>query len=232
MSLTAVRIVTAADVYPVSLSEAKAHLRITHNAEDDLIQSYIAAATDWAQTFTRRIFIDTEVTIKLDRFPESGDSVELVGASNGVYRILKNDGRKKDACKRNRAILLPGGFVTAVNDIVYTDTNGAPQTLTGPTSAAPGTDYQEDLTDDEWAYALPTPSIGWPSVDSDTVNAVSVNYQVGWLDIGDMPEVLRSAVKFKMADLFTIRDTIDAGNKTQLLKVAENLCEPYVVPNY
>ena len=94
------------------------------------------------------------------------------------------------------------------------------------------TTQNTSLTDDEWAYALPTPSIGWPSVDSDTVNAVSVNYQVGWLDIGDMPEVLRSAVKFKMADLFTIRDTIDAGNKTQLLKVAENLCEPYVVPNY
>lgn len=41
---------------PVSLSEAKAHLRVTHNFEDDLIQATIDAAIEWAETYTGMAF--------------------------------------------------------------------------------------------------------------------------------------------------------------------------------
>lgn len=42
-----VEIVTAATAYPVTLSEAKSHLRVDHTDEDSAIQAMIAAATDY-----------------------------------------------------------------------------------------------------------------------------------------------------------------------------------------
>lgn len=233
MSITALRTVTKASANPVSLAETKAHLRITHDAEDANITSLIKVATDWAQVLLGRILMDTTVVVKMDRFPESGDAAELTADPLGQwYRVNSAAGRKREAQKRDKSILLPGGFVTAVNDIDYTDALDAPQTLTGPSSQTPGTDYNEDLTDDEWAFVYPFPSVGWPAVTAEDVNAVAIEYQVGWLEATDIPESIKHAIRFKVADLFTIRDTQDAGSKSQLIKVAENLLEPYVVPHY
>jgi hypothetical protein len=233
MSITALRTITEAAEYPVSLDEAKAHLRITHNAEDAYIQSLIAAATDWAQVFLSRILIDTQVHLRMDRFPESGDAAELQGDPlSQWFTVVKSASRKRESQKRDKSILLPGGNVTAVNDIDYFDELDVAQTLTGPTSATPGTDYTEDLTDDEWAFVYAIPSVGWPAVSSESVNAVQIDYQVGWLSSADVPESIKHAIRFKIADLFTIRDTQDAGSKSKLLTVAENMLEPYVVPEY
>ena len=200
MWITSLQTITIADDTPISLAEAKAHLRITHNAEDEYIQSLILAATDWAQVHTSRILINTQAGVRMNDFPVSGN------------------------------ILLPGGIVSAVNDIDYSDVDGNPQTLTGPTSAAPGTDYQEDLTDDEWAFVC-AETDGWPDVEDATINAVLIDYQVGWATPADVPSSIKQAIKFKVGDLFTIRDTIDAGNKSELIRVAENLLDPYRVPN-
>jgi hypothetical protein len=233
MSIVALRTITPATEYPITLSEAKSHIRITYTAEDTYIQSLIVAATDWAQQFTRRIFIDTQVGIRMDRFPASGDAAELQGDPQGQwFYIRRSMQRKKEAAKRDQSILLPGGFVSAINDIDYIDVAGAPQTLTGPTSAAPGTDYQEDLTDDEWCFIYPNSTTGWPGVDSNAVNAVLIDYQVGWPTRDDVPESICQAIRFKVADFFTIRDTVDAGSRSGLLQVAENLLDPWIVPHH
>lgn len=230
MTITALRTITPADDYPITLAEAKSHLRVTHNAEDSYIQTLIAAATDWAQTETGRILVNTQVGIRLDRFPESGDSAELIGDVQGQwFNVNRLSSRKKEACKRDKAILLPGGYVTAVNDIDYMDVDDAPQTLTGPTSAVPGTDYQEDLTDDEWCFIYPGEN-GWPAVSADTVNAVLIDYQVGWPTHNDVPESICMAIKFKLGDMFTMRDSADAKGKH--MPVAENLLAPYVLPSF
>lgn len=233
MSITALRIITANDDDPITVSDAKAHLRITYSAEDGYISNLIKAASDWAQVFTGRIFMNTTVGIRTDRFPESGESAELTGGPLGHWFYIKpNTGRKKEADKRDRSILLPGGNVSSVNQIAYTDDLGAPQILTGPTSPAPGTDYQEDLTDDEWAFIYPDHVVGWPDVDHNVTNAVLIDYDVGYPTALDIPDSIKQAIRFKVADLFNIRDTLDAGSKSQLLNVAENLLEPYVVPNF
>lgn len=230
MSLTALTVVTAASELPITLGEAKQHLRITNSAEDEYIQSLIAAATDWAQTFMRRILVDTNCHYKFDRFPSSGEQF-YVGSSDIAYYVLRRNvyTRNVSINSRDRAIFLPGGFINAVNEIAYTDELDAPQTLTGPTSAAPGTDYQEDLTDDEWAFVYPAREDTWPSTLAGAVNPITVDFQAGWAAAGDIPESIRYAIRFKMADMFTIRDTADAGGKSGLLQAAENLLNPYVV---
>jgi len=49
-------LVTAATAEPVSLAEAKAHLRVSGSDEDGLIAGYLLAARSYAQTYTRRVF--------------------------------------------------------------------------------------------------------------------------------------------------------------------------------
>lgn len=196
MSITAITVLTPAVEYPVSLSEAKSQIRVTHSAEDEHIQALIAAATAWAQDYTGRVFIDTQVQYKLDCFTD--------------------------------AIRLPGGVVSAVNDIDYTDADGALQVLTGPTSSTPGTDYQETLQDDEQPILYPARESSWPSTQSGLKNAVAVDYQVGWSSSGEVPENIKHAIKFKVADLYTIRDSVD-GSKSAAVASAENLLFPYII---
>jgi len=62
-------LVTPAAADPVTLAEAKAHLRVEHAREDALIASAIKAATLHAQVFTRRQFVSALWTLRLDRFP-------------------------------------------------------------------------------------------------------------------------------------------------------------------
>ena len=228
MAITALRTITKAAITPVSLSEVKAHLRVTHSAEDAYIQSLIAAATDWAQTYTGRILVDTQVGLRIDCFPVHGDSAELKLDPTGKWFTPQRYARKLSINARDKSILLPGGLVSAVNDIDYIDADGAAQTLTGPTSAAPGTDYQEDLTDDEWCFIYPSRESDWPATQSGNVNSVLIDYQVGWVDASDIPESILAAIRFKVADLFSIRDSNDG----KLSRAAENLLEPYVVPSF
>ena len=52
---------------PVTLNEAKAQCRVEHNADDDLIQSYITAAREYCEGFlnTKLAYEDDEEEIKI-----------------------------------------------------------------------------------------------------------------------------------------------------------------------
>lgn len=89
-------------VEPLSLEEAKAHLRVDGGDEDDLITALIVAARQHAESFTGRRFITQAVTWKLDGF---------------------------DDCALARvACAFP---LLSVTSIAYVDTAGASQTLSG-----------------------------------------------------------------------------------------------------
>lgn len=62
-------VTVAPTVEPVTLAEAKLHLRVDGNAEDDYITSLIIAAREWAEGFTRRAFINRTIRLSLEEFP-------------------------------------------------------------------------------------------------------------------------------------------------------------------
>ncbi len=229
MSLTALQVVTPASVEPLSVAEAKSHLRITHTLEDELIEGYIQAAINWASEEMRRVLIDTEVRYSFDRFPDKGEAIWLRGdyREDYYYVPLSSHGRLVTSNARQRAMTLPGGKVTAVNSIDYVDPEGVTQTLSGPTSGTPGTDYQEDLPDDEWPQVFPPVESEWPRTRSGLVNAVQVRYQVGWADETELPAVIKHAIKFKVADLYNTRYSEEKKGPHQ--KAAEQLLFPYVL---
>ncbi len=56
-------------VEPVSVSEAKAHLRVDIDDDDAYIGTLITAARQWAETYLDRSLVYTQWQMKLDMFP-------------------------------------------------------------------------------------------------------------------------------------------------------------------
>ena len=69
----ALTVVTAAAINPVSLAEAKLHLRVDATTEDALIENLISAATKYCETFARRQFITATLKLNLDEFSDDND---------------------------------------------------------------------------------------------------------------------------------------------------------------
>lgn len=84
----------------VKLEEAKSHLRVEHDAEDTLIESYIAAATEHAEVYQLRSLMERTWRLTLPRFPRGA-----------------------------RCIRLPRPPLQSVTSIVYTDPDGNEQTM-------------------------------------------------------------------------------------------------------
>lgn len=64
-----IAVITPAAVFPVTLAEAKAHLRVDTTDDDTLIGGMIAAATGYAERFIGRTLVDTTYDLVLDTFP-------------------------------------------------------------------------------------------------------------------------------------------------------------------
>jgi uncharacterized phiE125 gp8 family phage protein len=56
-------------VEPVSVSEAKAHLRVDISDDDSYISTLITAAREWCEQYLDRTLINTQWTMRLDSFP-------------------------------------------------------------------------------------------------------------------------------------------------------------------
>lgn len=92
-------IVTQPAVEPLTLAEAKAHLRVTSTAEDTLITSLIVAARKHVENLTRRALVSQVWDYFLDAFPGWGlelplpplisvDAIKYLESASGVLTTL------------------------------------------------------------------------------------------------------------------------------------------------
>lgn len=93
-------LVSVPSVEPISLADAKAHMRVTHSVEDSLITSNIAAARAKLERITHRAFLTQRWAVYLDCFPSASG-----------------------------AIWLPRAPAASVMSITYQDPDGVTQTL-------------------------------------------------------------------------------------------------------
>lgn len=61
----------------ISVDDAKLHLRVEHDVEDDLIAGYIAAATEHAEVYQLRSILERTWQLTLPRFPRGGRFIRL-----------------------------------------------------------------------------------------------------------------------------------------------------------
>lgn len=184
-----VQTVTPPAGLPVTLEEAKLHLRLPlefpaeqQTVEDELIRRLIAAATQDAELYQGRAYITRTLRLNLDRFP----------AGNGP-------------------IYLPFPPVKQVLSVEYTDAAGQQHTL-------PATDYVADLAAAP-ARLVPAPDKGWPLTSLRPVAGVTVTYVAGYgEDPQDVPENIRSAILLLVGHLYEHREAVysDRGTPTEL----------------
>ena len=99
-------VVTPPTVEPVTLAEARTHLRLETLADDPILTGYIAAARDMAEHELQRSIIAKTYEFALDAFPDEGGVIEIpMGPA------------------------IPGAGYLAITSVKYTDTAGVEQTL-------------------------------------------------------------------------------------------------------
>ena len=97
--MQSIELVTGPSVWPLTVSEAKAHLRVDHSVDDTYIESLIKAATDTAERFQNRRYINQTWRMTMDYFPPKSSVIEI-----------------------------PIGPVSSITSIVYVDEDGNSQT--------------------------------------------------------------------------------------------------------
>jgi len=100
MSETSLSLVSRNEAFPLDLDDAKTHLRVDVDDDDELIQGLIQAATEYVETFTHRA---------------------LMGSQIWDYSLC---GFVTDSCG---SIWLPKPPVTSITSVSYVDTTGTTQ---------------------------------------------------------------------------------------------------------
>jgi uncharacterized phiE125 gp8 family phage protein len=199
------QLVTAPTEEPVSLAEAKLHLRVDFNDDDLLITALISAARQAAETLTGRQLVTARWKYILDSFP--GPS--LMGVPAGRPFTLPG-----------HAILIPKAPVQSIVSIEYLDMNSTTLTM-------PATNYAMDLACEP---ARITPRFGqiWP-INLPQIGSVWVTFDAGYGDATQVPEGIKSWIKLRVGSLYQNREEVAAmaRGKIDPLPFIDGLLDPY-----
>ncbi len=202
-----IQLVTPPAEEPVTLIEAKLHLRVDFDDDDTLIASLITAARQAAETLTGRQLITARWKQVLDCFP--GPS--LMGVPAGQAFTLPG-----------HAILLAKAPVQSVISINYLDMGSVSQTM-------PVSNYTVDSACEP---ARITPVFGqiWP-ICLPQIGAVSVTFDAGYETAAQVPEGIKSWIKLRVGSLYAHREEVAALSRGRIdsLPFIDGLLDPYKV---
>lgn len=184
---------------PVTLAEAKLHLRVDHSSEDDLISGLISAATRWAEDYCDRTFCHTQWTMRLDSFYGAIGSPVQFGLKADGNNIEGRQGTLPQLdIELPRPPMVQSGTATSVT-ITYTPA------VSGTTTTLDATEYRVDRQATPGA-CRPLYGRTWPSHLMDQ-NSVAVTWWAGYSADGtSVPAVVKSAVLMVVAHLWRNRE--------------------------
>lgn len=189
-------------VEPVTLTEAKAHLRVDSSDEDSTISMLITAARIHVERYTRRSLVYTAHRMRLDYWPydiELPRSPAITAAANTVTGI---------------------GYATP--RIRYYDENGDQQTLT---YAAEDFDL---LLDDNPPRLVLYPDTTWPSLQTALRGGIEVDWIAGYgLTAASVPAPLRLCIRMLVSHWFEQREAVAPGTMSTVPMAVESLLMAY-----
>ena len=178
------KLITGPAAEPISLAEAKAHLRVDISDDDTLITALIVAARQYAETECQRVFVTQTWKLVLDAFPGPA----LQGIPFGQPWTLPGF-----------AIVVDRPPVQTIDSIQYLDMSGTLQTM-------PVSDYTAELTN---APARITPKFGkiWP-ITMPQIGAVTVNFTAGYGNAAAVPEGIKAWMKIRIGTMYENREEV------------------------
>lgn len=191
------KLIIAPAVEPVTLAQARLHLRVDNTDDDTLIAALIAAARADAEHRTERAFVTQTREQVVDHFPFGCVYNTLTGQQQQAYGSAFVT---RGTAHRNRnAIEIRRTPIQSVESVKYIDPTGTEQTL-DPAQ------YQLDA-DGDIAYLFPAYGVSWP-ITRLQPNAVRVRYVCGYGDDGTTtPPTVISWILLRVGVLYENRES-------------------------
>lgn len=181
--MNSLKLITGPTSYPVSLAEAKEHLRVTEDDEDLLIEALITAACQYVEEYMGRALHSQTFDLYLDQFPTE-------------QSVLP------------KQITLPRSPLIEVVDVFYSDTNSSEQTFADTdytvdaASEHPRVVLLESTSWPSTRGGANAVRIRFRSGYVDTNNSPAT---------GEVPEVIRSAILLMIGHLYANREGVIVG---------------------
>lgn len=204
------RLISPPAVEPLTLAQAKEHLRVVASDEDNLITAIIKAARLNVEAWTGRALIDQTWELVLDSFPAA--------SQNNFPFVVPTVG--------GNAIEIPKPPLIAVTQFAYDDTAGDEQIL-DPTAY-----FVDNASEPGWV--VPAGSTSWPSTIN-AINSVRIRFRAGYQTADSpadtaVPEDIKAAMKLLIGNMYEHRETQVVGTIANRLPWGvEQLLRPHRV---
>ena len=125
-------VTTAPSVEPVSLAEAKEHLRVIHDDDDAYIELLITAARAYVEEHSARALCTQTITLKLPRFPARIELPRPPLASVTSITYVDGDGTTQTLSSSNYRVSTSGepGFIDPAYNISWPTTRDIADAVT------------------------------------------------------------------------------------------------------
>jgi len=195
---------TAASSLPVTLAEAKAHLRVDDTTDDTLITAMLTGAVANAEHIMCRAIMPQKWEVTLDAFP--------------CYVEARHCG-EVPAYGR---IELKRPKVTAVDSVKYYDADGVLTTISSSAYQLVSGDYSADVRP---AYGEAWPCARWQA------EAVQVIFSCGYANAAAVPEPIKAWIKLRVGAMYENREStvVVVGGRLTLVELpfVDTLLDPY-----
>lgn len=191
---------TAPAVEPISLAEAKTHLRVDIPDDDALIQGFIRAARLNLERTYRRAFLTQTLMLSLDYFGQPDFTPTWM---YGWPPTMLTYGPTGWMVPTASTIELRAP-VQSVTSVTYVDPSGTTQTL------APA-NYTLDIAS-EPGRLMPAQGKIWP-VTAPVPNAVQVTFVAGYTSPGLVPDDMKSAIKLLLGVWYQNREQVTIATR-------------------
>lgn len=219
-------LVTPPTVEPITLAQAKTHLRVDVTDDDALITDLIAAARQYAEGICRRAFCTQSWKLVLDTWPSPGMNISSAnwygpnwGNSPGPLTTTRPDGFTGYE-------IIPGvAQVQSVESVKYIDANGVQQTL-DPTT------YKVDVVS-PMGRVVPAYGTSWPSARNE-INAIEVAFTSGYGDETKVPAGIKKWMLIRVGTMYENREelAILSRGKVEPLGYVDRLLDDYRMLSY
>lgn len=198
-------LVAAPATEPISLTEAKSHLRVDHSSDDTLISALITMAREYVEAETNRALFTQTWDWFLDDFPppagnekQCTDLLNLYGYDYPRFSIIE----------------IPKPPLQSITWVKYAD----PTTGT-MTALVNGTDYEYE-TASERGRLCPVYAKQWPTVKVQ-LNAVNIRFVCGWTNatVSLIPKGLKHAMLLLIGAYYENREAIVTSKDVRELPV-------------
>lgn len=198
-------VATAPATEPLTVAEAKAHLRLEHDGDDDLVSRILTAAREDAEAFLNQTLVSTTYDVYWDNFPGQGDDAR--------------SGPGYDEADRY-ALEVPRSPLVSVTHVKYYNAGGTLTTLTV------NTDYTVDAVSNP-GRIVPAYGTSWP-VARVIPNAVTARVVCGYGAAAAVPSAIKSAILLIVGALYENREEFITGTiATRIPTSAESLLWKY-----